>query len=64
VFIIILKIFVIVKDIQEKHMLKSIQRKKRPLLKPDLRIRTHAQSDFIRSKNKPVVLSLAPAALV
>jgi len=51
VFIIILKKFVIVKDIQDIHMLENIQKKKKhPLLKPDLRIRTHAQSDFIRSK--------------
>jgi len=31
-------------------MLQNIQKKKHPLLKPDFRIRTHAQSDFIRSK--------------
>jgi len=31
-------------------MLKIIQKEKHPLLKPDLKIRTHAQSDFIRSK--------------
>ena len=29
---------------------KNIQKKKHPLLKPDFRIRTHPQSDFIRSK--------------
>jgi len=45
-----LKIFVTVKDILEIHVLKNIKKKKLSLLKPDLRIRTHAQSDFIRSK--------------
>ena len=42
------KIFVIV----EIYMLKNIQKKKTPLIKPnpDLRIRTHARSDFIRTK--------------
>ena len=34
-----LKIFVIVKDIHEIHMLKNIQKKKHPLLNPDLIIR-------------------------
>ena len=31
-------------------MLKNIQQKKHPFLNLDLRIRTHAQSGFMRSK--------------
>ena len=33
-------------------MLKNIQNIKYPLLKPDFRIRTHAQSNFIHLKRK------------
>ena len=34
------------------HMLKNIQIKKHPFSNPDLKIRTHAQGDFIRSKTE------------